>query len=242
MPAVISWWCRRNGVKLKWHQMKKWNCVSPTALSFQIRGIDFWLQDTPWHMVNLWVIQDNHFIWVDRTDYMVLLNFQNFYVEFHLFRWFRCSLFLSLNLCVACLKKIPWSVKTFLCMLEHRYFWLHGSREKRPAEWSTSRGLYGRHREGSCMEIRILVHRIFVVWKCYFITDLTATWNLRQSRNSNEIYFEESSNILFHYVLETVRDLFIKQHVATHNRLSKVLRTKQSSTSNFFRVVLEILQ
>lgn len=75
------------------------------------------------------------------------------------------------------------------------------------------------------MKIIILFHRIFFVPKYYFIPNLVAT---SLSGNSNRIYFEETYDVLFHYVPETAHTWSDKEHEATHDRLNKVLGTKQN--------------
>lgn len=131
MPAVISLWCRKNGVKLKRHQMEKQSGISPVALSFQNRGVDFWLCDAPWHVVNPYhVIRLSNREWLFYTSWCHSfhhsLEFQNFYVEFQLLGSFRCSLFASF-----CFSRLPhWRgqgkkcTKTSLCTFEHMCFWL----------------------------------------------------------------------------------------------------------------------
>ena len=57
-----------------------------------------------------------------------------------------------------------------------------------------------------------------------FHPNLAATWDFKQSGNSNEVYFEETSIILFHYALETMHAWSVKEH----DRLNGVLGTKQN--------------
>lgn len=131
MPAVISLWCRRNGVKLKRHQMEKQSEISPVTLSFQNRGVDFWLCDAPWHTVNSYHVKR-----LSNTEWLFYMSwchsfhhspeFQNFYVEFQLLGWFRCSLFARIFFI-----KLPhWRgqhkkcIKASLYTLEHICFWL----------------------------------------------------------------------------------------------------------------------
>lgn len=69
---------------------------------------------------------------------------------------------------------------------------------------------------GAAWKLESCFLEYFFVSKYYFISNLATTRSFKQSRNSNEVYFEEASNILFHYVLETMHAWSVKEHMRQH--------------------------